>query len=68
MAARNLLRIFMIVCCTIPAFAKDEPEIDEQIATTPADKMTIREAKGICKKNGKKGKDLVLCIKEKIRK
>ena len=49
-------------------FAEESIDEEKNIAASQQNKMTIREAKAECKAEGKKGRELVACIKEKIKK
>lgn len=61
-----LMTIFAMI--SFSAFAEDDSDVEKQVTDQKQDKMTIRDAKALCKAEGKKGKDLVLCIKEKKKK
>lgn len=65
---KKLTFIFLLSFIPFFVLAEDDAEVEKQIETSVQDKMTIREAKSICKSAGKKGKELIVCIKEKIKK
>lgn len=61
-----LMTIFAMI--SFSAFAEQDADIEKQVTEQKQDKMTIREAKALCKAEGKKGKELVQCIKDKKKK
>jgi len=58
----------LLVISTVSFSEEEDSEIEKQVTSSSHDKMTVREAKALCKKEDKKGKELVLCIKEKMKK